>query len=370
MAVLAAVGENKLMPLPDYPIKVINGQNGYVRDNRSWVLGRLVRDYKHWMHQTVKEAVEKLIDLKHTHDAGEAKQPKELVSRSKQAGLCISVYEAIDDYDKRSGKIEYNRFDTIAWFVALVQLGIAAIPCGIWGDWGVLLVTTCGILLTVLTASLGQWQAEKWANRRLKAKQKKTVILTTGNGSQHAIVIIGREGFVNIEDLATGDSDNDTSVSHFTRLYLLLFAVLWVLLLITAAGLDNDTWFLLAIGGVGIVHNLFTAGWQRRPETVGIHLEFVECFAEIKVMGALQIAELKYPSLGKALRGTYFPASIKKADTFLEAENKFFENPTIENVSTKYKGYQQEEWLDRLRAAIEPEKTILGFLVADHDKWC
>jgi hypothetical protein len=347
MALLAAVGENKLMPLPDYPIKVINGQNGYARDNKSWVLGRLVRDYKHWMNRNVKEEVNKLIDLKDASGASET-------GRSKQAGLCISIYKASEN--KRSGDIEFNRYDALAWMVALVQLAIAAIPCIIWGAWGVLLVTGCGILLTTLTASLRQWRTEKWACRRLE--KEKTDILTTGNGSQHAIVILAKKGFINIEDLANGDSDSSELVGFFTRVRLFVLAILWVLLFITAAGIDNDTWFLLAIGGIGIIHNVIAAGWPRSPGSVGFHLKFIECFAEIKVMGALQIAELRYPGIGKCLRDTYFPASIEPATKYFEAEEKFFQDPKLATVSVKYRNAQQEIWSTKLRAAIEAREMM------------
>merc|ERR1712093_866825 len=48
-AVVSAIGENKLMPLPDCACKVINGRTGYVRDNSSWIIGRIVRDFESWM---------------------------------------------------------------------------------------------------------------------------------------------------------------------------------------------------------------------------------------------------------------------------------------------------------------------------------
>jgi hypothetical protein len=344
------------MPLPDYPIKVINGQNGYARDNKSWVLGRLVRDYKYWMNKKVKEEVKALIDMKDAFTASRTGQPIEQVQRSKQAGLCISIYKARED--KRSGDIGLNRYDALAWAVALVQLAIASIPCIIWGAWGVLLVTGCGILLTTLTASLTQWRTEKWACRRLE--KDKTVILTTGNGSQHAIVILAGKGFINMEDLANGDSDSSELVGFFTRVRLFVLAVLWVLLLITAAGIDNDTWFLLAIGGIGIVQNVVTAGWPRPPESVGFHLQFVECFAEIKVMGALQIAELRYPGIGKCLRDTYFPASVAPPTADRKAEDDFFQNPALNKVSIQYEdAQQQKEWLTKLNAAIRARERML-----------
>jgi hypothetical protein len=44
-----AIGENKLMPLPDCEVKDINGKNGFICDNSSWIIGRIVRDFDFWM---------------------------------------------------------------------------------------------------------------------------------------------------------------------------------------------------------------------------------------------------------------------------------------------------------------------------------
>src|ERR1700761_7719730 len=38
----ALVGDGRLMPTPDYTCKVINLKSGYARNNRSWLLGRLL----------------------------------------------------------------------------------------------------------------------------------------------------------------------------------------------------------------------------------------------------------------------------------------------------------------------------------------
>jgi len=38
------VGEGRLMPEPDYPCKVINVETGYTRENRSWIIGRILRN--------------------------------------------------------------------------------------------------------------------------------------------------------------------------------------------------------------------------------------------------------------------------------------------------------------------------------------
>jgi hypothetical protein len=81
--------------------------------------------------------------------------------------------------------------------------GIAAVPCGIWGDWFTLHITTTGIVLAFPSESLSQWKTEKWSCRR-NAKAK-DVVRTRGKSVQHAIVIRDPDavGF-DLEDLAGG----------------------------------------------------------------------------------------------------------------------------------------------------------------------
>lgn len=50
-AVVSAVCENKLIPTADFPSKVINGKDGFVRDNYSWIIGRVVRAFESWMDE-------------------------------------------------------------------------------------------------------------------------------------------------------------------------------------------------------------------------------------------------------------------------------------------------------------------------------
>src|SRR5271170_4940945 len=42
--IVTLVGDGRLMPEPDYHCKVINVENGFARENRSWIIGRLLRD--------------------------------------------------------------------------------------------------------------------------------------------------------------------------------------------------------------------------------------------------------------------------------------------------------------------------------------
>ncbi|PLB54560.1 hypothetical protein P170DRAFT_373799 [Aspergillus steynii IBT 23096] len=341
-AVVSAVGENKLMPPPDCPCKVINTKSGYLRDNTSWIISRIVRDYEYWMDGgkpsgPIRKHLEKMIDDRWTHD--KLKSPGLL--RPTQAGLCVSVYTA---EKANPGYPGYDHIYFAGMFTAVMQLGLAAIPCGIFGDWGIITVTAAGIILSMITGGLGQWQREKWACRQ---GSKKTVILTKGNGSQHAIMIIGNGEGLDLEDLATGQSSINVSTSIFTRVMVIALALFWILLLITAAALTRNTWFLLAIGGIGMLQNILTAGARRTPEDYGVSLKYKEVIGHPKVMETLFQVERKYPRVGRSMRDTFFPGQLlseerdewnelaKKADALDNASKK---KPTEERGEDKHKG--------------------------------
>jgi hypothetical protein len=187
-------------------------------------------------------------------------------------------------------------------------MGVAAIPYGLYGDWSVLVVTAAGVILSFTTGSLRQWAKEKWAGRR---NSRKTVILTKGNGSQHALVIIGDGKGLDIEDLAAGPIAMNASTFYPTKVALLVLAVLWVILLVTAAGIKQNSWYLLAIGGVGILENIFVAGSPRRPAAFGMPLIFEAVIGEAKVMDTLFAVERAYPRVGRSMVDTFFPGRLR-----------------------------------------------------------
>jgi len=147
------------------------------------------------------------------------------------------------------------------------------------------------------------------------------VVLTRGNGSQHAIVILGDGKGLDFEDLAAGQTNVDVSASWFTRVAVVVLALFWILLLITAAGIKQNTWFLLAIGGVGILQNIFVAGWRRDPKAFGIPLSFVEVIGQNKVMEALYAVEEKYHHVGASMLETFFPGGKLRPDEKTKWEN-------------------------------------------------
>jgi hypothetical protein len=307
-ALVSAAGENKLMPTSDCSCKVTNGKSGYTRDNTSWIIGRIVRDFESWMDARARKRLDAVILKKWDEIRGSAEKKRpglgKDVKKPTRAGLCVSIYKASTEEPGRPGHdlIYYSGFAT-----TIIQVGLAAIPCGLFGDWGVLLVTACGILFSFVTGSLPQWSKEKWACRR---GVDKTFVLSRGNGSQHAIVILGEGRGLDLEDLAAGSARADVSTSLPTRLVIAVLAILWILLLITAAGLKKNTWFLLAVGGIGILQNTIVAGWRRDPSAFGVPLTFEEVICETKVMQTLYVVENKYPRLGRSMLDTFLPGKL------------------------------------------------------------
>ncbi|KAI0098571.1 hypothetical protein GGR51DRAFT_552553 [Nemania sp. FL0031] len=300
-ALMGVLGENRLMSATDYPCKVINARNGYVRENSSWVIGRLVRDFDWWMDGgrldgPIRKRVRELLS--------EQQAVLKASGPPLRAGLCISVYKA------REARPGYPGYD-LAYFAgfgtAAIQLALATIPFGLYGNWAILLVTGIGIALSFVTGAVPRWAEEKWACRR---QSDKITILSRGNGSQHAIVIIGDGKGLDLEDLAAPNSAPSSSpISKFIALALASF---WILLLITAAGIEQNTWFLLAIGSIGILHNIYVAGVSRSPEHFGVPLDFVTVIGHRKVMEALFEVETMYPRVGKSMLATFFPGNLRQ----------------------------------------------------------
>ena len=319
--ILSAVGKNRLMPPADFSCLVINGENGYVRQNSSWVIGRVVRDFDVWKDKqrpaaakgnTAKDAggpvakcVESILDRKWEIVKKKAKEKgRKEPERPPRAGLCVSVYKA---RRARKGHAGHDAPYVTGCLTCVLQLAVAVIPCGVYGDWSVLLTTIAGIALALATGSLPQWEKEKWACRD---NARKTVVLTAGNGSQHAIVVQGAGRGLDLEDLAVAKTHAPAAPG--TWVLLVALGLLWVLLLVTATGIAERTWYLLAVGGLGIAQNLYAAGAARSPEAFGMPLEFVEVLGEPKVMDTLFAVERRYPGLGRTMLSTFFTAGLTK----------------------------------------------------------
>lgn len=247
-SVVAVIGDGKLMPLPDYDAVVVNAQSGYVRSNKSWILGRVLRDW-HFKEEWDDYA------------------------------LVISVVKA-----SRSAKAGVPTLDwpwRIGVAVIIVQIVLSAIPGILYNSWSCLVVIAGGTLLCLAQGAIPQWGKEKWSCRDLAVEsmkpphnpeqKNKTVILTQGNGSPHAVVIISEGVGLDLEDLA----GTRVGSSRTTVPAVIAFGVLWIVLLLTASGVKDNPWFLLLVGGLGICQNIYAAGCKRSPGAFGLHFDHV-----------------------------------------------------------------------------------------------
>ncbi|KAJ4300843.1 hypothetical protein N0V90_002931 [Kalmusia sp. IMI 367209] len=313
-AINSAVGAFKLMPPADTSCTVINASNGMSRGNGSWVIGRAMRDFEYWMGEPVKQKVVDLKNAKWQYDKEQAKlQDKDpsSVGYPAHAGLVVSFWkfdESKKEQLRKPGK------DILFWsgiVVALIQLGISSIPFGLYGNYGVFLVTASAIILCLLTGCQAQWAREKWACRLIEPGKKRSYIMTRGNGAQHAIVIECDGCGLNLEDLCTGfDNLDSPAISVSTRLAMVALGVLWVVLLITSSALTDQLWYLIAVGSIGMLQNMFVAGWSRKPEALGMPLSFITVIGSPKVSATLIEAERSFPTIGRALVGTFFPGGL------------------------------------------------------------
>ncbi len=289
------------MPPAEERCLVFNAKSGHCRGNASWVIGRMLRDYDSWMDAAVRAKVGEMLEERHLH----LRQSKGAAPpRPGQTGLCISVYAP--SKSKTAGVPAHGLLYWTGLAVVLIQILIATIPFALSGDLSILLITLGGTILALITGSLSQWKTEKWACRR---KSSDPYILTSGNGAQHAIMILGNGHGLHLEDLAAGKTRRSSSLT--SRRYIAGISFLWLSLLILAAGLAQNTGYLLAIGSIGTIQNIFASDLSQNPSILGVHLNFVEVVGESKVFPALKALEGKYKGAGECLLREFFPGGLR-----------------------------------------------------------
>ena len=129
------------------------------------------------------------------------------------------------------------------------------------------MVTTAGTILAFISASLPQWRVERWTCRR---DANNAVCLNQGNGAQHVRVIVAKGRGLNLSDLANANVGRTPPVT--TGPAIVFIIVLWVCLLITVSGIHDCTWFLVAVGALGMLYTVVVAGAPRTPKTFGLQL--------------------------------------------------------------------------------------------------
>lgn len=147
------------MPTSDYSAILGNCSNGFARDAKYWVLGRLLRDH----------ITRYPVDARSEDEGGRAES-----IRIDNFALDPITTSPACDLVWWSG-----------WAILLVQIGIAIAPWVLFGDWGVMMVALCGNGLAAITCAMPQWTEEKWSGRTLQ--RDKVICLTGGNGHHHGV---------------------------------------------------------------------------------------------------------------------------------------------------------------------------------------
>ena len=319
-AMLSAVGENRLMPKPEIDCCIINAKSHYRRTNCSWVLSRILRDFEYWRKEK-PDGIDAKLWREVNPDAVEAKKLAEIkadaVKKGKtpaevqklRIGLRVTVWECQHASGHPHGDIIY----WAGFGVAAIQLGIAAIPWGLYGEWLIFLIVGAGTLLAFFSGALPQWHKEKFGVRNVEGR--KDVFLTRGNSDHDALLILGNNEGMDLEALAS--SYRELEGFSLTRTLSLLLAILWILLLLTIAGYPQHTWFIMAAGMLGILHNVAVAGLPRTPRACGIDLIYRATIVDRKVMSVLWQIEKDYPKAGKALIQEFFPGDLWKREELL-----------------------------------------------------
>jgi hypothetical protein len=191
--------------------------------------------------------------------------------------------------------------------VTVAQMGIAAIPAGLYKEWEILMITAAGTTLAYLTGYMHQVTQ---GGADVQRKSTKTFALTEGTGSQNVFVIIGNGSCPDLEYLARVDTPDSNAAIYMTAALL----VLWISLLITVTALHTNTWYMVAVGGLGMLQNVIVARAPRSPATIGIHARLEQVVYRPKVMDTLYALEEKYPRVGASLLPVLFPGPLRPED--------------------------------------------------------
>jgi hypothetical protein len=184
-ALRSAIGEKKLMPQPDCPAIVINAKSHHVRQNQSWILGRILRDFNHWKPQQVIDRERVVL-----HELAEQEKRRKIsepVKRKSHIAISVSVFKA--SQTRGPGKPTHDWVYFTGLGTMLVHFGVVSIPCALYQDWAVILTTVLGSLFALAYGALPAWKEEKFGACGKGAS--KTIVMTRGNGSPNVIVIRG-----------------------------------------------------------------------------------------------------------------------------------------------------------------------------------
>lgn len=235
---------------------VLPSDSGHGRVSGSWLINRLFRDITSSIDQSLQKEsphspwppprfpTSPAINVRAASPSGAPIQnnmdSQSFAKRPVWEPLRVSVYRVIESPSPDHGVPSIDAAWLSGFAVICGQLMISVIPWSLDGGWHVPLITICGTILALWEASLPQWRKEKWSCPR---RGGQTVALTAGNGTRHVVIIENdrsRRSGLNFEVLARATRLNYPS--WYTRISIVALAVMWMFLLVTVAGIKDQTW--------------------------------------------------------------------------------------------------------------------------------
>jgi hypothetical protein len=118
-------------------------------------------------------------------------------------------------------------------------------------------------------------------------------------------------------------------------------SVFWIALLITVAGLKSHSWFVLAVGALGMFQNAAVAAVSRDSSKRNLPLIVVDQIITRKVMDGLMDLEIAFPGQARPLLDEFFPGGIEK---LREDEREWWEG--------RYERYDEKRLKEHQRRGI------------------
>lgn len=220
------------MPTAETSALVIGAKTGHCRNNRSWLISRLLRDFEARTNAATNES-----ESAHPrNNLNEKFRDSSASPKPKWESLRVTVFRNC----KKSKNNYLSRIWISGFLTILLQFGISIIPWVVGGNWAIFLLTTGGTILALAQSAFPQWKEEKWSSR---PGGTQTVSITQGIGSKHVMVVLETgtpEKEIDLEIMASGNTR--LAASNVTRFGTSILTGLWVLLLFLVAEMKNDTW--------------------------------------------------------------------------------------------------------------------------------
>ncbi|KAL8775083.1 MAG: hypothetical protein Q9209_000562 [Squamulea sp. 1 TL-2023] len=378
----SAIGTGRLMPpAPDVESIIVNVGSGHSRPNRSWILGRLLRDWDYesqsdqGLNITVLDAVSRAklvedikkqtlllggtddIELAGTSRPGDSTPAPWLERYYKMCPtkvlsiiLNLQVWWKIRLLDKGNVWI-------FAWSTIVLQFLVAAVPLKLHHDASTMVITGFGTVFALGYGALPRWKEEK---HHCRTNTPHNFCLLEGNGAAHVMVVCGNGEGLNLEDLAGARVPR----RRYTAPLTVVLTLLSIGLLITIAREEVQTWFLMMIGGLGILQNIVVAGSPRPASALGFYLKKRRMICCKKVRNALVEADMEVPGAGSALRPLLFPGPATDSDDeafeVVKVRHKQQNKQVRKHEQTGARGSEEEEAISSGRAGGVTESISVG----------